>query len=109
MEIKKIFKIGALEEEGEEKKEDQPAVPPSEILNNLKDRLKEFYEILPKLNERREGLEDDIDKIKEKILEIDQILPKLEERKRNLQDELEKVQKELLAIDEISDILKKIG
>jgi len=108
MEIKKIFRIGDLEEE-EEKKDHSESISPSNILNNLKDRLKEFYEVLPKLNEHREDLEESVEKIKEKILEIDQILPKLEERKRNLQDELEKVQKELLAIDEIADILKKIS
>jgi chromosome segregation ATPase len=104
------------------------------ILDQLKNELKDFEKIregirtkvestsklVPKLNERKELLEKEINEHGEKISEIVDLIPKLEGKKANLledmqrkKEEIELLEKEIQVykekISEISDLIPKLG
>ena len=90
-------------EEDEEANADKE-INTSEILGFLR----ELPKLLPKLDEKKELLDKDINKLKDKIAETENLILKLDEKKNVLHRDVERLQEEVLKIDTVNDILKKI-
>ena len=62
-------------------------------LEKVREEIKEEIQpgsIIPRLNERKEGLEKSIHQQKEKIAEIDKLIPKLQQKKKELQESMKR-------------------
>jgi len=108
--IAKGIKLLKKEEMKKDKQEEERLgeIDVLEILERLKDELKEFSRLLPTLDEKRELLEKHVNKEREKIAEIESLIPKLQEKKRSLEEGIKLKQEEISKIDEIKLILQKI-
>ena len=80
-----------------------PGVSPPDILMNLKARIKEFEDILPKINEQKKMLEKDYNYYNDKLNELNEILPKIQEKKNKLEQNIQKVLNDMHIIDEIKE------
>jgi chromosome segregation ATPase len=79
------------------------------MLDQLKDELKEFekikegmrekvestYELVPKLTEQQAALEKEIQEKEKQISEIGDLIPKLEDKKQNLESEISEILEEM--------------
>ena len=75
----------------------------------MKAKLKEFTQLAPRLDEKRDLINKKIDRNQEKIKEIDDMIPKLQDKKNNLEIDQKDLKNELEVIEEIEDILQKIS
>jgi chromosome segregation ATPase len=79
------------------------------IREGIKTKIESISESIPKLDEKKEFLEKDIDQMQERITEVTELFPKLEDENESLQKDIqEKLEKKKLLEKEIVEKREKI-
>ena len=82
---------------------------PLDILKNLRNDLKNYVGLLPKLEEKKDVFEKEIDEMQAELVKTDEMLTKMATRKKQLEEDIKAKEIELKAIEDINGILAVIS